>query len=224
MAQIAANNKNVVAVLVEPVLGEGGVYIPAPGYLEALRRVCDRNAWLLMLDEVQTGNGRSGRYFAFQHEHLAPDVVTTAKGLGNGMPIGACLARGDAAKMLVAGTHGSTFGGNFLACAAANVVIDELTEGGLIDRAGELGARMLAMFRERLRGNNRVREIRGKGLMLAIELTEPCTQLVGQALERGLLINVAVETVVRLLPPLNLSDDEAATVVDGVVALIEGIA
>lgn len=224
VAQIAANNKNVVAVLVEPVLGEGGVYIPAPGYLEALRRVCDRNAWLLMLDEVQTGNGRSGRYFAFQHEHLAPDVVTTAKGLGNGMPIGACLARGDAAKMLVAGTHGSTFGGNFLACAAANVVIDELTEGGLIDRAGELGARMLAMFRERLRGNNRVREIRGKGLMLAIELTEPCTQLVGQALERGLLINVAVETVVRLLPPLNLSDDEAATVVDGVVALIEGIA
>ena len=224
VAQIAANNKNVVAVLVEPVLGEGGVYIPAPGYLEALRRICDRNAWLLMLDEVQTGNGRSGRYFAFQHEHLAPDVVTTAKGLGNGMPIGACLARGDAAKMLVAGTHGSTFGGNFLACAAANVVIDELTEGGLIDRAGELGARMLAMFRERLRGNNRVREIRGKGLMLAIELTEPCTQLVGQALERGLLINVAVETVVRLLPPLNLSDDEAATVVDGVVALIEGIA
>ena len=224
VAQIAANNKNVVAVLVEPVLGEGGVYIPAPGYLEALRRVCDRNAWLLMLDEVQTGNGRSGRYFAFQHEHLAPDVVTTAKGLGNGMPIGACLARGAAAKMLVAGTHGSTFGGNFLACAAANVVIDELTEGGLIDRAGELGARMLAMFRERLRGNNRVREIRGKGLMLAIELTEPCTQLVGQALERGLLINVAVETVVRLLPPLNLSDDEAATVVDGVVALIEGIA
>ena len=224
VAQIAANNKNVVAVLVEPVLGEGGVYIPAPGYLEALRRVCDRNAWLLMLDEVQTGNGRSGRFFAFQHEHLAPDVVTTAKGLGNGMPIGACLARGAAAKMLVAGTHGSTFGGNFLACAAANVVIDELTEGGLIDRAGELGARMLAMFRERLRGNNRVREIRGKGLMLAIELTEPCTQLVGQALERGLLINVAVETVVRLLPPLNLSDDEAATVVDGVVALIEGIA
>ena len=224
VAQIAANNNNVVAVLVEPVLGEGGVRIPAPGYLKALRDVCDRNAWLLMLDEVQTGNGRSGRYFAFQHEDLAPDVVTTAKGLGNGMPIGACLARGDAAKMLVAGTHGSTFGGNFLACAAANVVVDELTEGGLIDRAGELGARMLTMFRERLQGNNRVREIRGKGLLLAIELTEPCTQLVGQALERGILINVAVENVVRLLPPLNLSDDEATIVVDEVVGLIEGVA
>ena len=221
---IAANNKNVVAMLVEPVLGESGVVIPAPGYLEALRTICERNAWLLMLDEVQTGNGRTGRYFAFQHEDIVPDVVTTAKGLGNGVPIGACLAHGEAAKMLVAGTHGSTFGGNFLACAAANVVLDALTDGGLIDRAGALGERMLALFRERLHGNNRVRDIRGKGLMLAIELNAPCTQLVGEAVERGLLINVAADTVVRLLPPLTLSDDEAATVVEQVVALIEGIA
>ena len=220
---IAANNKNVVAMLVEPVLGESGVVLPAPGYLEALRAICERNAWLLMLDEVQTGNGRTGRYFAFQHEDLVPDVVTTAKGLGNGVPIGACLARGEAAKMLVAGTHGSTFGGNFLACAAANAVLDALTDGGLIERAGALGERMLALFRERLQGNNRVRDIRGKGLMLAIELNAPCTQLVGEAVERGLLINVAADTVVRLLPPLTLSDDEAATVVERVVALIEGI-
>ena len=223
VAHIAENNKNVVAILIEPVLGEGGVYIPAPGYLEGVRAVCDRNAWLMMVDEVQTGNGRTGRYFAFQHENLTPDVVTTAKGLGNGVPIGACLARGEAAKMLVAGTHGSTFGGNFLSCAAANAVIDELTDGGLIERAAELGEWMLARFQERLRGNNRVHDIRGKGLMLAIELTEPCGQLVGEALERGLLINVATETVVRLLPPLTLSDDEAATVVDEVVRLIEGI-
>ena len=223
VANIAANNKNVAAILIEPVLGEGGVRIPAPGYLQGLRAICDQNAWLMMVDEVQTGNGRTGRYFAFQHEDIAPDVVTTAKGLGNGVPIGACLARGEAAKMLVAGTHGSTFGGNFLSCAAANAVLDELTDGGLIERAGELGGWMLARFRERLRGNNRVREIRGKGLMLAIELTEPCGQLVGEALERGLLINVATDTVVRLLPPLTLSDDEAATVVDEVVRLIEGI-
>ena len=223
VAHIAENNKNVVAILIEPVLGEGGVYIPAPGYLEGVRAVCDRNAWLMMVDEVQTGNGRTGRYFAFQHENLTPDVVTTAKGLGNGVPIGACLARGEAAKMLVAGTHGSTFGGNFLSCAAANAVVDELTDGGLIERAAELGEWMLARFQERLRGNNRVHDIRGKGLMLAIELTEPCGQLVGEALERGLLINVATETVVRLLPPLTLSDDEAATVVDEVVRLIEGI-
>ncbi len=223
VAHIAANNKKVVAILVEPVLGEGGVRIPAPGYLRSLRDVCDRHAWLMMVDEVQTGNGRTGRYFAFQHENVAPDVVTTAKGLGNGVPIGACLARGEAAKMLVAGTHGSTFGGNFLSCAAANAVIDELTDGGLIERAGELGAWMLARFQERLRGNNRVREIRAKGLMVAIELTEPCGQLVGEALERGLLINVATDTVIRLLPPLTMSDDEAATVVDEVVRLVEGI-
>ena len=224
VAHIATNNKNVVAILVEPVLGEGGVRIPAAGYLESLRGICDRNAWLMMLDEVQTGNGRTGRYFAFQHENLTPDVVTTAKGLGNGVPIGACLARGEAAKMLVAGTHGSTFGGNFLSCAAANAVIDELTEGRLIERAGALGERMLTTFRERLRGNNRVRDIRAKGLMVAIELTEPCTQLVAAALERGLLINVATETVIRLLPPLNLSDEEAAKVVDTVVGLIESTA
>ena len=224
VAHIAANNKNVVAILVEPVLGEGGVRIPAAGYLERLRDICDRNAWLMMLDEVQTGNGRTGRYFAFQHENLAPDVVTTAKGLGNGVPIGACLARAQAAKMLVAGTHGSTFGGNFLSCAAANAVIDELTQGRLIERAGDLGARMLTMFQQRLRGNNRVRDVRAKGLMVAIELTAPCAQLVAEALERGLLINVTTETVIRLLPPLILSDEEAATVVDTVVGLVEGIA
>ena len=221
--KIAANNKNVVAVLVEPILGEGGIRIPDAGYLDALRAVCDRHDWLMMLDEVQTGNGRTGRYFAFQHTDLVPDVVTTAKGLGNGMPIGACLARGKASEMLVAGTHGSTFGGNFLSCAAANAVIDELTEGGLIERAGELGERMLATFRARLKGNNRVKDIRGRGLMLAIELFEPCTQLIGEALEQGLLINVAADSVVRLLPPLTMTDAEADIVVDKVVGLIDAI-
>ena len=221
--KIAANNKQVVAILVEPILGEGGIRIPDDGYLDALRAVCDANEWLLMLDEVQTGNGRTGRYFAYQHTNAVPDVITTAKGLGNGMPIGACLARGVAAQMLVAGTHGSTFGGNFLSSAAANAVLDELLDGGLIDRAGELGERMLAAFRERLAGNNRVKEIRGKGLMLAIELNEPCTQLIGEALEQGLLINVAVDSVVRLLPPLTMSDDEADTIVHQVVGLIEAL-
>lgn len=219
--KIAANNKQVVAMLVEPILGEGGVRIPNEGYLDALRAVCDANEWLLMLDEVQTGNGRTGRYFAYQHTNAVPDVVTTAKGLGNGMPIGACLARGVAAQMLVAGTHGSTFGGNFLASAAANAVLDELLDGGLMDRAGRLGERMLAAFRDRLSGNNRVKDIRGKGLMLAIELNEPCTQLVGDALAQGLLINVAADRVVRLLPPLTMSDSEAELVVRRVVELIE---
>ena len=220
--KIAANNKDVVAVLVEPVLGESGIVIPDAGYLDALRAICDGNDWLLMLDEVQTGNGRTGRYFAYQHTGALPDVVTTAKGLGNGMPIGACMARGAAAKMLVAGTHGSTFGGNFLASAAANVVLDEL-EGGLIERAAELGERMVARFRERLEGNNRVQDIRGKGLMLAVELNQPCTQLIAEALAQGLLLNVAAEKVVRLLPPLTMSDDEADAIVDKVVGLIEAL-
>ena len=223
LEKIAANNKNVVAVLVEPILGEGGIRIPDAGYLDGLRAVCDANDWLLMLDEVQTGNGRTGRYFAFQHTNIVPDVVATAKGLGNGMPIGACMARGVASEMLVAGTHGSTFGGNFLACAAANVVVDELTEGGVIERAGELGERMQARFRDALRGNNRVKEIRGVGLMLAVELVEPCTQLINEAVERGLLINVAADTVIRLLPPLTMSDTEADTMVDMVVGLIESL-
>ena len=223
IAQIAANNRSVVAVLVEPVLGEAGVRIPAPGYLEALRELCDGNGWLLMLDEVQTGNGRTGRYFAYQHTAAVPDVVTTAKGLGNGVPIGACMARGRAAEMLVAGTHGSTFGGNFLASAVANVVLDELLDGGLVERAGALGERMLGRLRQRLRGNNRVKEIRGKGLMLAVELRQPCTELVGRALEEGLLINVAAETNVRLLPPLTMTDQEADTLADKVAGLIDGL-
>ena len=221
--RIAANNKEVVALLVEPILGEGGIRIPDAGYLDALRAICDANDWLLMLDEVQTGNGRTGRYFAFQHTNTVPDVVTLAKGLGNGMPIGACMAKGVAAQMLVAGTHGSTFGGNFLASAAANAVLDELVEGGITERAAELGERMLARFRAGLQGNNRVKEIRGKGLMVAVELNEPCTQLIGAALEAGLLINVAADSVVRLLPPLTMSDAEADEIVDAVISLIEAL-
>ena len=220
---IANNNKDVVAMLVEPVLGEAGVRIPSVGYLEALRGVCDRHGWLLMLDEVQSGNGRTGRYFAFQHENLTPDVLTTAKGLGNGVPIGACLARGAAARALATGTHGSTFGGNFLACAAANAVLDEIFETNLLPRATELGARMATALRERLRGDNRVRDIRGKGLMLAVELNEPCAQLVGEALARRVLVNVAADTVIRLLPPLTMSNEEADAVVDTVVDLVANI-
>ena len=220
---IAANDKNVVAVLVEPILGEGGIQIPGDGYLPELRALCDDNDWLLMLDEVQTGNGRSGRFFCYQHTDILPDVVTTAKGLGNGVPIGACLARGKAAGILVAGTHASTFGGNPLVCAAANAVLDEL-EGGLIERAGELGERFLAGFREGLRGNNQVKEIRGKGLLLAVELRQPCTQLVLEAMDRGLLLNVAQGNIVRLLPPLIMTDAEADETVATVCDLINALA
>ena len=216
---IAANNPDVVAVLTEPVLGEGGIKIPSANYLSELRDLCDANQWLMMLDEVQTGNGRTGKYFAYQHSDRLPDVVTTAKGLGNGVPIGACLARGKAAAVLIPGTHGSTFGGNPLACAAANAVMDEL-EAGLIERAAKLGKRMVKRFESALKGNNRVADIRGAGLMIAVELTEPCGEIVTQALDAKVLLNVTADRVIRLLPPLVMTDDEADLLVDRVVALI----
>ena len=221
--RIAESDGAVVAVMVEPILGEGGINIPEPGYLPALRALCDERGWLLILDEVQTGNGRSGRFFCYQHDDILPDVVTTAKGLANGVPIGACLARGTAAQVLVAGTHASTFGGNPLSCAAANAVLDEL-EGGMMDRAAALGERMLGALREQLRGDNRVKDVRGKGLLLAVEVNAPCPQVVTQAMERGLLLNVTQDSVIRLLPPFILTDEEADSIVATVVELVHGLA
>jgi acetylornithine/N-succinyldiaminopimelate aminotransferase len=218
---IAENNDEVVAILVEPIIGEGGILIPDDDYLPALRRICDAKGWLLMLDEVQTGNGRTGRYFAYQHFDILPDVVTIAKGLANGLPIGACLARGVAAETLKPGNHGSTFGGNALACAAATAVLDTLYNDKLIERAAELGERMLNGFKTALAGDNHVVDIRGRGLMLAIELDAPCPNLVKQALAAGLLINVTHDTVIRLLPPLILSNDQADAIVAGVTKLIK---
>ena len=220
--QIAANNPNIAAILVEPIQGESGINIPHDGYLEALRGICDANGWLLMLDEVQTGNGRTGRFFAYQHTGCLPDVVTTAKGLGNGIPIGVCLARGDAAELFQPGHHGSTFGGNFIACAAAHAVLDTLENEQLIERAGVLGKRIVDGLGAALKGNNNVKEVRGKGLMIAVELNEPVAGLVNAGLERGILVNAIGDTIVRLLPPLNLTDEEADEVIARVAALIEG--
>ena len=216
---LASSEESIVAILVEPVLGEGGVRIPDEDYLPKLRSLCDTRGWLLMLDEVQTGNGRTGEYFAFQHSNIVPDVVTTAKGLANGVPIGACLARGVAAKTLVAGTHATTFGGNPLACAAALATTEQLT-GGAIENARAVSTRMLQRLRSGLRGCNVVKDIRGKGMMLAVELHEPCTDLVMQALERGLLLNVTADSVIRLLPPLNISANDADSAVQTVIELV----
>ena len=217
---IAGNNTNVMAVLVEPILGEAGIVIPDPEYLSKLRAICDDKGWLLMLDEVQTGNGRTGTYFEFLDHDIAPDVVTTAKGLGNGMPIGVCLARGEAADLFEPGNHGSTFGGNPLACAAALAVIDSIERESLCSRAKILGNRILSGFNKSLTGNNRVKEIRGKGLMLAIELNEDAPNLVNEALEAGILINVAQGNVIRLLPPLTLTDKEADSIIETISNLI----
>ena len=221
LRRIAGNDDTVVAMMVEPILGEGGIDIPDASYLPALRELCDEQDWLLILDEVQTGNGRSGKFLCYQHANILPDVATLAKGLANGVPIGVCLARGVAATMLVPGTHGSTFGGNPLSCAAANAVLDEL-EGGLIDRAAALGERMLQGLRSGLAGNNAVKDIRGKGLLLAVELHEPCQNAAAQALDRGVLLNVTQDTIIRLLPPLVLTDEEADRVVSTVIDLVNG--
>jgi acetylornithine/N-succinyldiaminopimelate aminotransferase len=219
-AVAAVDDPNVIAVLVEPVQGEGGVRVPSADYLPALREICSERGWLLMLDEVQTGMGRTGTWFGFQHHDLKPDVMSLAKALGNGVPIGACLARGVAADVLTAGKHASTFGGNPLACRAALTVIETLRDSRLVERAGELGRNMVSGFRDKLAGNPHVKDIRGQGLMIGIELDTPCADLVGKALERGFLINVTADRTLRLLPPFILSDDEATQLVDGIASLV----
>ena len=211
--QVADHHAEVVAILVEPIEGEGGIAIPDPGYLKGLRKICDERGWLLLLDEIQTGLCRTGKWFACQHEGVVPDVLTLAKGLGNGVPIGACLARGAAAAVFQPGSHGSTFGGNPLACRAALAVLEVLETGKYERRAEQLGERLRDGFKQRLAGVAGVRDIRGMGLMLALELDRPCKELMTDALARGLLINVTAEKVVRLLPPLILSDDEAERLV-----------
>ncbi|MEM7363173.1 MAG: aspartate aminotransferase family protein [Pseudomonadota bacterium] len=214
-------NDNVVGVMVEPIQGEGGIHVPDDDYLPALRQLCDDNELLLVVDEVQSGNARTGRYFAYQHSDVLPDVVPTAKGLANGVPIGVCLARGIAADQLKPGNHGSTFGGNPLSCAAAIAVVNEIKNHNLEARAAELGERMLAAFRDRLGGRNNVKDIRGKGLMLAVELTSPCTEIVQKAMDQGLLLNVTADSVIRLLPPLTITDEEAERICDVVCTLVE---
>jgi len=221
--KIAKNNNSIVAIMLEPIEGEGGIQVPDENYLKELRAICDENEWFLVLDEIQTGNGRTGAYFAYQHAGILPDIVTIAKGLANGIPIGVCLARGKAAHVFKPGNHGSTFGGNPFACTVASTVVDEIVEEKLAERAGELGERMLDKFRSRLAGLNNVKDIRGKGLMIGIELDSPCGELVGKAMERGLLINVTVDKVIRLLPPLIISDAEADQICDTVCSLIEDV-
>ena len=221
--RIAGHNKSVVAVMVEPIQGEGGIKVPNQNYLASLREICDENDWLLILDEIQTGNGRTGEYFCYQLSGIKPDVVTLAKGLGNGIPIGVCLASGKAAEVLAPGNHGSTFGGNPLSCAVGITVIDQIEKLGLAKRAGELGDRMMGQFRERLGHLNSVKDIRGMGLMIGIELSSPCGDLVGKALEKGILINVAADSVIRLLPPLTITDEEAEQICDIVCELVEAV-
>ena len=220
LATVAANDKNVVAVLVEPIQGEGGINVPDDGYLAHLRQVCDSQGWLLMLDEVQSGVGRTGKWFAHQHVGIKPDVMTLAKGLGNGVPIGACLATGPAAAVFKPGSHGSTFGGNPLAATAAYTTLQIIADEGLLDNATRIGDLIRTSLRDRFAGQGAIKDIRGKGLMVGIDLDHPCGELVQSALDRGLLLNVTADTVVRLLPPLIMQPTEAAQLIETLSRLI----
>jgi len=219
--QVAQHNSNIVAVLVEPIQGEGGIRAADIAYLQDLRALCDEQNWLLMLDEVQCGIGRTGKWFAHQHANILPDVMTLAKGLGSGVPVGACLTAGKAAGVFGSGNHGSTFGGNPLACTAGYATLEIIEQDKLLAHAAALGNFFKQALAIQLAGVSGVVEIRGQGLMLGIELAKPCGDLVKQALAKGLLINVTADTVIRLLPPLIMSQDEAQQLVDGLCPLIK---
>lgn len=216
----AKSNKDVVAILVEPIQGEGGIIVPDAGYLTKLRAICDKNNWLLMVDEIQSGMSRTGKWFGFQHEDIQPDVMTLAKALGNGVPIGACLAAKSVSDVLKAGTHGSTFGGNPLSTRAGLAVVDAMEAGDIKHNAEQMGHYLHAQLAEGLAGLAGVTMIRSKGLMLGIELERDCGELVMQALEAGLLINVTAGNVVRLLPPLTLTHEQADEITQTLITII----
>jgi len=219
--QVAQHNSHVVAVLVEPIQGEGGIRTLDIHYLEQLRQICDEHNWLLMLDEVQCGMGRTGKWFAFQHTGILPDVMTLAKGLGSGVPIGACLTAGKAAGIFHPGNHGSTFGGNPLACTAGLATLNIMEQDKLLAHAESLGRFIRQGIATALQGVNGVKEIRGQGLIIGIELDKPCGDLVKLALTKGLLTNVTADNVIRLLPPLVMSQDEAQQLLDILCPLIK---
>jgi acetylornithine aminotransferase len=223
IAKIARRRQDIAAVLVEPIQGEAGIRVPPPGYLASLRALCDEFGWLLIVDEIQSGLCRTGRWYAHQHEDVLPDVLTTAKALANGLPVGACVARGFAAEAFVPGQHGSTFGGNPLVSRVACSVLDIMRDQDLAGRAARLGHDMLEEFRQQLTAHPRVREIRGRGLMIGIELDRDASALKLAALERGVLLNVTQERVIRLLPPLIIDSEQAAQIVQVVCRVVESL-
>lgn len=217
---LAEHNHNVVAVMLEMIQGEGGINIADDAFQRELRALCDERGWLMICDEVQCGLGRTGRWFGWQHADVRPDVMTLAKGLGSGVPIGACLTSGRAAGLFGHGNHGSTFGGNPLACAAALATLDTIADDGLMDKAVQVGDEIRSGLAEALKGVRGVVDIRGRGLMIGIELDRPCGELVTRGLDAGLLINVTAERVVRLLPPLIFTSVDARALVDALAPLI----
>ena len=222
--KIAGHSNEVAAVMVEPIQGEAGIRVPPTGYLSELRSICDEEGWLLIVDEIQSGLCRSGKWYAHQHESISPDILTTAKALANGLPIGACVASGAAAEAMTPGRHGSTFGGNPLVSRAACTVLDIMRDEELAAQAAARGSAILEGFRSRLGADSRVKDIRGRGLMIGLELDQDANHLKLRALEKGILLNVTQDRVIRLLPPLIIDEDQVGLIVDGVCALVEELA
>jgi acetylornithine aminotransferase len=219
--RIAQGSNDVAAILVEPIQGEAGIRVPGSGYLEALRSICDQQGWLLIFDEIQSGLCRTGKWYAHQHEDVKPDILTTAKALANGFPVGACVARGAAAEAFTPGRHGSTFGGNPLASRAACSVLDIMRSQDLPGQAATTGDRMMQSFKSRLRDNPRVKDIRGRGLMIGIEVDRDVNHFKTEALAKGVLLNVTHDKVIRLLPPLIIDNAQADQIIGMVCSLIE---
>ncbi len=222
--RLVESDPNIVAILIETIQGEGGIRPPPPGYLHALRKLCDERELLLILDEVQSGMCRTGRWFAYQHEGIMPDIVAVAKALGNGFPVSACIARGAAASAFTPGSHGTTFGGNPLACRTACKVIEIMERDGIAERAERLGHELLAALHDELHDLAIVREVRGKGLMIGIELDRPAAPARDHALAHGLLINVTREYTIRLLPPLIIDESQVAAIADGIADAVRAMA
>jgi acetylornithine aminotransferase len=220
--QVAEHNKNVVAVFIEPIQGEGGINVARLDYLRGLKEICDREQWLFMSDEVQCGLGRTGKWFVYQHAGFLPDVVPLAKGLGSGVPVGACVVGGRAKGVFKPGNHGSTFGGNPLAMTAVVTTIDTIKDEGLLANAARIGELIRAGLQP-LKGTG-VEEVRGMGLMIGVETARPCGELVRKALEAGLVLNVTAESVVRMLPPLVMNESEARELVNRLVPLLKAFA
>jgi acetylornithine aminotransferase len=214
--QVAEHNRNVAAVMVEPIQGEGGINVARLDYLRGLKEICERHQWLFVSDEVQCGLGRTGKWFVYQHAGLLPDVVPLAKGLGSGVPVGACVVGGRAKGILKPGNHGSTFGGNPLAMTAVVATIDTVKEEGLLANAARVGD----LIRGALPRSQGIVEVRGMGLMIGLELARPCGELVKQALDAGLILNVTADNVLRTLPPLVMSEAEGRQVVERLVPLL----
>lgn len=221
LEQIASTRNDVVAVMVEPIQGEAGVLIPSDSYLTALRNLCDKHGWLLIIDEIQTGMGRTGMWFGHQHDKIVPDIMTLAKALGNGVPIGACLAKGAAASLFVTGNHGSTFGGNPFATRAGIVVMETIEKDNLLENAQKRGEWLLKRFQEALLNKPRVLAVRGRGMLLGIKLDRPCRDpLLARAAKRGVLVNITTSNTIRMAPPLVYTQEHAEMLADIIIKLV----